>query len=80
VTPEIFHHQRWTGHRVTSGGKLHGALEPGETSQKFTININYSARCNSEPDVVEARASGRQKGFIQCHPTGLAKQKYPEKK
>jgi hypothetical protein len=80
VTPEIIHHQRWTGHRVTSGGKLHGALEPGETSQKFTINIQHSARCNSEPDVVEARASGRLKGLIQCLPTGFSKQKYIEKK
>lgn len=79
VTPEIIHHQRWTGHRVTSGGKLHGALEEGETEQKFTVNIKHSARCNSEPEVVKARASGAQKGLIQCLPTGFSKEKYSEK-
>lgn len=80
VTPEIIHHQRWTGHRVTSSGKGHGALEEGETEQKFTINIVHSARCNSEPEVVKARASGRQKNLVQCHPTGFSKDKYFEKK
>lgn len=80
VTPEIIHHQRWTGHRVTSSGKGHGALEEGETSQKFTINIEHSARCNSEPEVAKARAASRQKSLIKCHPTGFAKDKYYEKK
>lgn len=79
VTPEIIHHQRWTGHKITSGGKKHGALEDGETSQKFTMNIKYSARCNSEPEVMRARASGRQKTLIQCLPIGKAKEKYTTK-
>lgn len=79
VTPEIIHHHRWTGHRITSGGTLHGALEPGETEQKFTVNIKYSARCNSDPDVIKAHARGSQKGLIQCLPTGLSKDKYSTK-
>ena len=79
VTPEIIHHQRWTGHRITSGGKLHGALEEGETEQIFTINIEHSARCNSEPDVVKARTFGAQKELIQCLPTGFSKTKYSSK-
>ena len=79
VTPEIIHHQRWTGHKITSGGTLHGALEEGETEQKFTVNIKHSARCNSEPDVVRVRASAVQKEWIQCLPTGLAKDKYNSK-
>lgn len=80
VTPEIIHHQRWTGHRVTSSGKGHGALEPGENVQKFTINIEHSARCNSEPEVAKARAEGRQKNLIKCHPTGYAKDKFYERR
>lgn len=76
VTPEIIHHQRWTGHRITSGGKDHGALEAGETAQKFTLNIKHSARCNSEPHVVKERAARRQTSWIQCLPTGKAKEKY----
>lgn len=80
VTPEIIHHQRWTGKKITSGGTAHGALEEGETEQIFTINIKHSARCNSEPDVVKSRASGAERDWIQCLPTGLAKAKYPTKK
>lgn len=76
VTPEIIHHQRWTGHKITSGGPLHGALEEGETEQKFTVNIKHSARCNSEPDVVRNRASAVHKEWIQCQPTSLSKEKY----
>ena len=78
VTPEIIHHQRWTGHRITSGGTLHGALEEGETEQKFTLNIKNSARCNSEPDVVKARAAGHT-ALVRCLPTGSAKGKYGTK-
>lgn len=80
VTPEIIHHQRWTGHRVTSSGKGHGALEEGENVQKFTINIVHSARCNSEPEVAKARAANHNQNLIKCHPTGWAKDKYAEKR
>lgn len=80
VTPEIIHHQRWTGKKITSGGAAHGALEEGETEQIFTVNIKHSARCNSEPDVVKSRASGTEREWIKCLPTGLAKTKYPTKK
>lgn len=80
VTPEIIHHQRWTGKKITSGGTAHGALEEGETEQIFTINIKNSARCNSKPDVVKSRASGTEREWIRCLPTGLAKTKYPTKK
>lgn len=79
VTPEIIHHHRWTGHRITSGGALHGALEPGETEQKFTLNIKYSARCNSDPDFIMDRPSGTQKELVQCLPKGTSKDKYGSK-
>ncbi|MCJ1469737.1 hypothetical protein MMC07_008378 [Pseudocyphellaria aurata] len=79
VAPEIIHHHRWTGKKITSGGAMHGALEPGETEQKFTVNIKYSARCNSDPDIVKDRASGTQKELIQCLPTGMSKDKYSTK-
>ena len=51
VVPEIIHHQRWTGHRVLSGPGQ-GALSAGETAQKFSVNIEHSARCNSEPGFI----------------------------
>lgn len=79
VTPEIIHHHRWTGKKITSGGALHGALEPGETEQKFTVNIRYSARCNSDPDFLKDHATGTQKELIQCLPTGMSKDKYGSK-
>ena len=79
VTPEIIHHHQWTGHKITSGGVRHGALEPGEEAQKFTINIKYSARCNSDPDLLSARPSGTEKELIQCQPTGMSKDKYSTK-
>ena len=72
VTPEIFHHQRWTGHVTTSGGDSHGALEEGEVSEKFTVNIQHSARCNAEQE----RSNGE---LIQCFPYGKAKEKYHTK-
>lgn len=71
VAPELFHHQRWTGHKVVSGGDLHGQLQLGERSQKFTNNIVHSARCNSEPDV------DTKKGLIQCLPMGYTRKVYP---
>ncbi|MCJ1462265.1 hypothetical protein MMC07_000865 [Pseudocyphellaria aurata] len=79
VTPEIIHHHRWTGHKITSGGPLHGALDADETEQKFTINIKYSARCNSDPDMVRAHPTRTQKKLIQCLPEGTSKDKYSSK-
>ncbi|MCJ1465310.1 hypothetical protein MMC07_003927 [Pseudocyphellaria aurata] len=76
VTPEIIHHHRWTGHKTVSDGPSHGALEPGETEQKFTINIKHSARCNSDPDVLRAYPARTQGELIQCLPTGIPKRKY----
>lgn len=76
VTPEIIHHQRWTGHKITSGGKEHGALGEGEAAQKFTLNVGYSARCNSEVEVVRERVEGRVDGWVRCLPRGEARGKY----
>ena len=70
VAPELFHHQRWTGHAVLSGDELHGGLHLGEKSQKFTHNILHSARCNSEPEV------DLRSGLVECLPTGYTREAY----
>lgn len=71
VAPELFHHQRWTGHAVLSGDELHGGLHLGERPEKFTHNIVHSARCNSELDV------DLKKGMVQCLPKGWTRKFYP---